>query len=105
MDNHIHHLTASFLTFNEELSNLVYTVGEPLPFNLCVVVTAKIWGFNQRFSTGIMTVHRIEDARLPDIPDELHSRIMDAVMEVEDENQIDENPIDIVDISVEVGVR
>jgi hypothetical protein len=100
--NENHSLTPSFETFAEELTDLLRTFSHCLPVDLSVLVIAEIWGHERRYSSGTLSIHRIEDARVEDIPDSMHCRIVDDVTTTCNRGYANDTPIALSSIVVTV---
>ena len=97
-----HTLSPSFRTYPDELTALFSSIEAELPVTTCIMMSVHIWGFEYTFSTGEMTIHRLNDARLSDTPDTLYDRVLGAVTTMSPSSYRSEIPIDLKSIVVKV---
>ena len=97
-----HSLTPSFRSFPDELNTLFNSLD--LPVTICVILTADVWGHEYSLSTGEMTIHRLEDTRLSNIPTDLHCNLFDRVTAMPEQDYQSEVPINVKNITVKVGL-
>ena len=95
-----HSLNPSFVTFSAELNTLFSSVD--LPATVCAIVTADVWGHEYVLSSGEMTFHRLEDTRLPKIPDNIYDGLIGRVMAMAEQDYLSQVPLNIKDITVKV---
>lgn len=98
-----HTLTPSFPSFHEELTQIVAAYIGRLPIVIDSKVTVKVWGRSQTFHAEPLTIHRLDDMRVADLPSIFHERVFERVNGTRQEDYLTDLPIEVISITVTVS--